>query len=250
MNRVESKKRDIAAKRQSLTGTATSTTSTAASSSSNATSLSRNYSKESISRARSKSTQMDVGDMHSRQNSKEPPRCSSKLRKLGFKDLNEYEEGELERDFVDKVQQGDDSWVLNCLAAVGRPILFSEWAGGVSRTCILYAAKQGDQEMCKILLAYGGKELLKVKDLKGRDGEYYAKLHGIDLLDLMQNTSRIDCWNHKALRTLGRSLSKQKEDEKKGGGSPLQGKTLLQLCEHSYEELEEEEQMKKKASKK
>jgi len=124
------------------------------------------------------------GTLWSRQNSKDggPQRVSSKLRKLGFKNLEEYEDGELEREFVDRVQQGEDAWVLNCLAAVGRRILFSEWAGGIARTSILYASKQGDQEMCKILLAYGGKELLKVKDLKGRDGEYYAKLHGIDPL--------------------------------------------------------------------
>lgn len=54
---------------------------------------------------------------------------------------------------------------------MGKGIIFSDWGGGICKTSILYAAKTGNEEMCKILMAFGGRELLKVKDIKGRDGQ-------------------------------------------------------------------------------
>jgi len=214
LERVESKKRQIGA-RGSVSGASSSTNKPPANISTEGgptASILRQDSKGGmISRRNSKSVQVE-GELH-RQHSKEPQRVSSKLRRMGFRDLDEYEEGELEKEFVDRVQKGDDDWVLNCLAAVGKSIIFSPWAGNVTRTTILYAAKQGDEDMCKILLAYGGKELLKVKDFKNRDAEHFAKLHGIDLLDLMHSSSRIDCWNHKALR----SISKSRKDAHENG---------------------------------
>ncbi|CAD7950789.1 unnamed protein product [Amoebophrya sp. A25] len=226
LERVESKKRQIGPR-----GSVSNTPGGKADSEARDTSkdLPRQDSKGSIAGQRRNSSKAIEGEL-SRQYSKEPQRVTSKLRRLGFKGLAEYEEGELEKEFVERVSRGDDEWVLNCLAAVGKAIIFSEWAGGVTKTTILYAAKQGDEDMCKILLAYGGKDLLKVKDLKNRDGEYFARLHGIDLLDLMHSSSRIDCWNHKALR----QISKERKDMPPGQSylpkSPTSTRTEFEMA--------------------
>jgi len=131
-----------------------------------------------------------------------------RTRRNGFKRLDEYEPGELEQEFLTRVTKGDDTWVAMCLNAVGKDLIFSDWGGGVCRTSILYAAKTGNGDMCKLLMAFGGKDLLKVKDLKGRDGQFFARKSGLDLLDLLRCGMRIDCWNYKVLGSRAPQASK------------------------------------------
>ena len=79
----------------------------------------------------------------------------------------------MEREFLHKVHAGDVAAVSALLSLYGKPLIWSEWAGGVCKTSILYAANKPDVELCKVLLRYGGMELMKVKDIKHRDLEYF-----------------------------------------------------------------------------
>lgn len=62
--------------------------------------------------------------------------------------------GDLEQELVQRVVARDSDWVCNCLAKSGKELLFSEWGGGIAKTCILYAANAADIEMCKLLLRW------------------------------------------------------------------------------------------------
>ncbi|CAD7963109.1 unnamed protein product [Amoebophrya sp. A120] len=112
--------------------------------------------------------------------------------------------GDLEQELVRRVIKGDHDWVYNALQKAGRDLLFSEWGGGVTKTCILYAANRADLDMCKLLLRYGGKELLAVKDLKNRDVAHYARKHGFDIGSLKgMGQGLVDCWNYRILMRKG-----------------------------------------------
>lgn len=121
--------------------------------------------------------------------------------------LSNYDDGIMETMFLEKVIDDDVDWVVQALSKFGKELLNSEWAGGLCRTSILYAAKAGHQEMCKVLLAYGGTELLNVKDLKSRDAQHFAAQHDppMNLKTLMQSGLRIDCWNFSVLNELEKS---------------------------------------------
>ena len=64
--------------------------------------------------------------------------------RLAFKkDMSCYPSGTLETMFLDKVISNDENWVVQCLSHFGKELLYSDWAGGLCRTSILYAAKEG-----------------------------------------------------------------------------------------------------------
>ncbi|CAD7943573.1 unnamed protein product [Amoebophrya sp. A25] len=114
--------------------------------------------------------------------------------------------GDLEQELVRRVINSDHDWVYNCLQKAGRELLFSEWGGGIAKTSILYAAQKPDIDMCKLLLRYGGKELLAIKDIKNRDVSYYAAKHGFDIGSLKgMGQGLVDCWNYKVLMRNRRS---------------------------------------------
>lgn len=131
--------------------------------------------------------------------------------------------GDLERELVRRVIKGDYDWVSNCLSKA-KEVLFSDWAGGITRTSILYAANNADAEMCKLLLRYGGKELLEFKDIKNRDVIWYAKRRGLDVASLKGIASfrgLVDCWNFKVLlksketdNTTSKSVAKTKSTDR------------------------------------
>lgn len=135
--------------------------------------------------------------------------------------LSAYAGGILETEFLQKVIDGDERWIVQCLSCYGKDILFSKWAGGLCRTSILYAAKAGKSEMCKILLAYGGTDLLQVKDVKSRDPQYYASQHNLDLKEIMRHGLRIDCWNFSVLNELEKFLKIPKAEKKKRDKSSI-----------------------------
>jgi len=106
-----------------------------------------------------------------------------------FKRGQHYEEGELEQEFLRRVAADDTTWVMECLNYLGKDIMFSKWAGGLTQTCVFYPAKKGNTDMLKILVAYGGKPLLTVQDIKGRTPAKFAQKHGIDIdTYVMENT--------------------------------------------------------------
>lgn len=54
---------------------------------------------------------------------------------------------------ISQVQERDLPWVRETLSrAGGRELIFSPWGGGVAQTCILYAAHNGDVDMCRLLI--------------------------------------------------------------------------------------------------
>ncbi|CAD7950810.1 unnamed protein product [Amoebophrya sp. A25] len=128
---------------------------------------------------------------------------------------DQYKEGELETAFVDKVKGGEIDWIKRTLAMCGRELLQSNFAGGIVKTSILYAAEKADLEMCKLLLRYGGRELLQVKNFKGRDAAYYAEKSGLDLSKASIEAT-VDCWNHRMLQP----------DANKAEGKGRQSETL------------------------
>jgi len=128
--------------------------------------------------------------------------------------------GDLEQELVKRVIKGDYDWVYNALQKAGRDLLFSEWGGGITKTCILYAANKADLEMCKLLLRYGGKELLAVKDLKNRDVAHYAAKHGFDIGSLKgMGQGLVDCWNYRVLMRQPAQQGKQGASNGGGGSS-------------------------------
>lgn len=135
--------------------------------------------------------------------------------------------GELEQELVRRVTQADYVWVGNCLSKA-KEVLFSPWGGHITQTCILYAANRGDVEMCKLLLRYGGRDLLTYKDVKNRDAAWYARKHGIDVGALKGMASLkglVDCWNFKVL-------------QKKNSDNLLSGGKHLGAHRNSHTELE------------
>lgn len=66
--------------------------------------------------------------------------------------LSKYAEGELECLFLEKVQANDVAWVAETLSKGGREVLFSPYGGGITKTCILYAAQEGNGEMVRTLV--------------------------------------------------------------------------------------------------
>merc|ERR1712238_572641 len=110
--------------------------------------------------------------------------------------LAQYPEGQLESQFTAKVKEGDSQRVLDTLSKTGRELVESPFGGGFAKTSILYAAANADVQMCKRLIRYGGKELLKGQDLKKRDAYHYAKQKDFDIAKVTSDAS-VDCWNLK-----------------------------------------------------
>ncbi|CAD7945233.1 unnamed protein product [Amoebophrya sp. A120] len=127
--------------------------------------------------------------------------------------LDKYKEGELESLFIDKVKERDIEWVKHTLSQCGRELFLSPYAGGIIKTSILYAAESADENLCKLLVRYGGKELLLVKNFKGRDARYFAEKNGIDIGKLSTEAT-VDCWN---LNTLNGLQGAKRASEKLSG---------------------------------
>mmetsp|Transcript_27734 Transcript_27734/g.69965 ORF Transcript_27734/g.69965 Transcript_27734/m.69965 type:complete len:268 (+) Transcript_27734:143-946(+) len=115
-----------------------------------------------------------------------------------LKRFDSYQEGEIEAEFLEKVQNGDLAWVLDCLERVAdRQIIYSKWAGGVTKTCLLYAIQNKDELMVRLLLHFGGRELLDAaRDFKGRSGYDFALKSGLELGVILGEieSARIDTW--------------------------------------------------------
>ena len=83
--------------------------------------------------------------------------------------------------------------------------------------------------MCKILLAYGGTDLLNVKDLKSRDPQHFATQHGLDLRQIMRHGLRIDCWNFSVLNELEKSNRILQATEKSTTGSTMMNTSTMSV---------------------
>jgi len=107
--------------------------------------------------------------------------------------LNKFPAGEVENDLLNRVREGDLPAVRVLFSQFGTDLLDSSYGEGVTKTCILVAACNGDLEMTTHLVRYGGKKILDVKDFKGRDTAYYAEKHGWDMRKL-RSEATVDCW--------------------------------------------------------
>lgn len=112
------------------------------------------------------------------------------------------EPGALENELITAVSDGDRHLVNSLLARNGKAeLLFSDWAGGITQTCILSAAKRGDVEMLKILYRWGGKRTLLVKDIKGKTVKYYAdrpRSEGGFSIEKVWGEPTVECWEGEA----------------------------------------------------
>eukprot|EP00392_Amoebophrya_sp_AT5.2_P014182 g14324.t1 len=161
--------------------------------------------------------------------------------------MEQHADGELETLLLEKVKGKDLDWVKHTLSQCGRELFLSPYAGNIIKTSILYAAENGDSDMCKLLVRYGGKELLLVKNFKvmapnqlasprspiytaiyftqttgpvtpGRDARYFAEKHGIDIGKLSCEAT-VDCWN---LNTLN-GINGVRRASALSGSSPEKG---------------------------
>jgi hypothetical protein len=63
--------------------------------------------------------------------------------------LKNAKEGEWEKKLMEKIKAGDHAWVADLLQKTGKDVLLSPWAGGMTKTAVIYAAEKKDLEMCK-----------------------------------------------------------------------------------------------------
>jgi len=130
-----------------------------------------------------------VTDMATGQDTQEDPTSSShcyfKPNPMGaFGDLKVPEKpagpppmSEAEKDLMAAVCGGDLQKAEELLTEHGPSLLSGHGGGGITTTAILYAAQSGNKEMCDLLVARGGPEVLeKARDIKNKGpAEYAAK---------------------------------------------------------------------------
>jgi len=132
----------------------------------------------------------------------------------GRRSSQTWEAGVLETEFIQKVKDKDREWVNKTLQQYGRDLILSPYGGGIAQTCILYAAGNGDVDMIKCLTKWGGRDLINVRDFKGRDAIHYAKKNGHDLLKVLEEQKgvvTVDCWN--------KDYSEKKKSQQSGSDS-------------------------------
>ncbi len=62
--------------------------------------------------------------------------------------------------------------------------------------CLLYALKNRDELMTRLLLHFGGNDLLHVCDFKRRNAYHFAEKMDLDMVALLKGIegARVDCW--------------------------------------------------------
>lgn len=84
-----------------------------------------------------------------------------------------------EKDLMGAVCGGDLEKAEALLSEHGPSLLSGHGGGGITTTAILYAAQAGNKEMCDLLVAYGGVQVLeKGRDIKSRGPAEYAEKAG------------------------------------------------------------------------
>jgi len=89
--------------------------------------------------------------------------------------------GDLENKVLEAVIIGQDIPTVREICVQNPGLLWSKWGNGVAATCILYAARAGDLQMCKCLHDIMGKKCLEVKDISGKNAIDFASKTGVDL---------------------------------------------------------------------